>query len=105
MAELYNEIVDRRLLVRRMYVVANHVMYERDIKKDDFVQLDLFSDWENVKAEQEKQEQEKQREKAIQQAMLGIKKKYGKNAILKGLNFEEGATSIERNGQVGGHKA
>lgn len=105
MAELYNEIVDRRLLVRRMYVVANHVMYERDIKKDDFVQLDLFSDWENVQAEQEKQEQEKQREKAIQQAMLGIKKKYGKNAILKGLNFEEGATSIERNGQVGGHKA
>ncbi len=105
MAELYNEIVDRRLLVRRMYVVANHVMYERDVKKDDFVQLDLFSDWENVQAEQEKQEQEKQREKAIQQAMLGIKKKYGKNAILKGLNFEEGATSIERNGQVGGHKA
>lgn len=105
MAELYNEIVDRRLLVRRMYVVANHVIYERDVKKDDFVQLDLFSDWENVQAEQEKQEQEKQREKAIQQAMLGIKKKYGKNAILKGLNFEEGATSIERNGQVGGHKA
>lgn len=105
MAELYNEIVDRRLLVRRMYVVANHVMYERDIKKDDFVQLDLFSDWDSVQAEQEKKEQEKQREKAIQQAMLGIKKKYGKNAILKGLNFEEGATSIERNGQVGGHKA
>ena len=45
------------------------------------------------------------REKSIQQAMLGIKKRYGKNAILKGLNFEEGATSIERNGQVGGHKA
>lgn len=105
MAELYNEIVDRRLLVRRMYVVANHVIYERDIKKDDFVQLDLFSDWDSVQAEQEKKEQEKQREKAIQQAMLGIKKKYGKNAILKGLNFEEGATSIERNGQVGGHKA
>ena len=105
MAELYNEIVDRRLLVRRMYVVANHVMYERDVKKDDFVQLDLFSDWDSVQAEQEKQEQEKQREKAIQQTMLGIKKKYGKNAILKGLNFEEGATSIERNGQVGGHKA
>ena len=105
MAELYNEIVDRRLLVRRMYVVANHVIYERDIKKDDFVQLDIFSDWDSVQAEQEKKEQEKQREKAIQQAMLGIKKKYGKNAILKGLNFEEGATSIERNGQVGGHKA
>ncbi len=105
MAELYAEIVDRRLLVRRMYVVANHVVYERDLQKNEYIQLDLFSDWDSVQAEQEKQEQEKQREKAIQQAMLGIKKKYGKNAILKGLNFEEGATSIERNGQVGGHKA
>ena len=105
MAELYAEIVDRRLLVRRMYVVANHVIYERDIKKDEFVQLDLFTDWDSIQAENERKEQEKQREKAIQQAMLGIKKKYGKNAILKGLNFEEGATSIERNGQVGGHKA
>ncbi len=105
MAELYAEIVDRRLLVRRMYVVANHVVYERYLQKNEYIQLDLFSDWDSVQAEQEKQKQEKQREKAIQQAMLGIKKKYGKNAILKGLNFEEGATSIERNGQVGGHKA
>jgi DNA polymerase V len=80
-------------------------MYERDVKKEDFVQLDLFSDWDNLEHQQEQQEQEKLREKSIQQAMLGIKKRYGKNAILKGLNFEEGATSIERNGQVGGHKA
>ena len=105
MAELYAEIVDKRLLVRRMYVVAGNVMYERDVKKEDFVQLDLFSDWDNLEQQQEQQEQEKMREKSIQQAMLGIKKRYGKNAILKGLNFEEGATSIERNGQVGGHKA
>ena len=100
MADLYREIVDKRLLVRRMYVIAGNVMYERDVPKKDFVQLDLFSDWEEVQLEQEKQ-----REKAIQQAMLGIKKKYGKNAILKGINFEDSATTIERNGQVGGHKA
>lgn len=105
MADLYREIVDKRLLVRRMYVIAGNVMYERDVPKKDFVQLDLFSDWEEVQLEQEKKEQEKQREKAIQQAMLGIKKKYGKNAILKGINFEDSATTIERNGQVGGHKA
>ena len=54
---------------------------------------------------QKNRKKEEQREKAIQQAMLGIKKKFGKNAILKGVNFTEGATTIERNGQVGGHKA
>ena len=105
MADLYREIVDKRLLVRRMYIIAGNVMYERDVPKKDFVQLDLFSDCKEVQLEQEKKEQEKQREKAIQQAMLGIKKKYGKNAILKGINFEDSATTIERNGQVGGHKA
>ena len=81
------------------------MIYEKDAPKEEFVQLDLFADVEKLQAQQEYEEKEEQREKAIQQAMLGIKKKFGKNAILKGVNFTEGATTIERNGQVGGHKA
>lgn len=68
-------------------------------------QLDLFTDYEKINAEKENKEKELAKEKRIQEAMLSIKKKYGKNSILKGMNFEEGATTIERNNQIGGHKA
>lgn len=105
MMQLYEQIVDERLQVRRMYVVANRVLYECDAPKEEFMQMDLFADVEKLQAEQSQEEQEEQRERSIQQAMLKIKKKFGKNAILKGMNFSEGATTIERNGQVGGHKA
>ena len=105
MMQLYAQIVDERLQVRRMYVVANHVLYERDAPKEEFVQLELFADVEKLQTEQAQEEQAEQRERSIQQAMLEIKKKFGKNAILKGMNFTEGATTIERNGQVGGHRA
>lgn len=105
MLRLYADITDDSLQIRRVNVVANHVIYEKDAPKEEFVQLDLFADVEKLQAQQEYEEKEEQREKAIQQAMLGIKKKFGKNAILKGVNFTEGATTIERNGQVGGHKA
>lgn len=105
--ELYDRIVDKSLLVRRMYVVANHVLPEADSpkKNDGAVQLDLFTDY---AAEAEKQKAENaalERERKIQAATLAIKKKYGKNAILKGMNFEEGATAKDRNAQIGGHKA
>ena len=105
--ELYDRIVDKSLLVRRMYVVANHVLPEADApkKNEGAVQLDLFTDY---VAEAEKQKAENaalERERKIQAATLAIKKKYGKNAILKGMNFEEGATAKDRNAQIGGHKA
>ena len=105
--ELYDRIVDKDLLVRRMYVVANHVLPETDApkKNDSAVQLDLFTDY---AAEAEKQKAENaalERERKIQAATLAIKKKYGKNAILKGMNLEEGATAKDRNAQIGGHKA
>lgn len=100
-SKLYDRIVDKDLMVRRMYVVANHVISERSAEKEVFEQLDLFTDYDAL----EKQETQLAEEKELQKAMLKIKKKYGKNAILKGMNFEEGATTIERNGQVGGHKA
>lgn len=104
--ELYARIVDENLLVRRMYVVANHVIPERDIPPDSGEeQLDLFRDYAAEAENKENEETALQRERSRQKAILGIKHKYGKNAILKGMNLEEGATTMERNRQVGGHRA
>ena len=86
--ELYDRIVDTGLLVRRLTLNANNVVPEGG------EQFDLFTD-----------PQELEKEKNIQKAMLNIQKRYGKNAILKGTNLQEGATTIERNGQIGGHRA
>ncbi len=102
--ELYDRIVNERFTVRRMYVVANHVVYvcggEQTLQAQP-VQLDLFTDYERI----EREERSLERETQMQKALLKIKSRYGKNAILKGMNFEEGATAISRNGQVGGHRA
>ncbi len=102
---LYDRIVDPNLLVRRMYIVAERVLPERDAPASQPEQLDLFSEnavaGESEAAETAKREREKKRQHAI----LAIQKKYGKNAILKGMNFEDGAMTRERNGQIGGHKA
>lgn len=98
---LYDRIVDHELLVRKIYITANHVISEQAAQEQSYEQLDLFADYNKLQEEQQAEEEEKR----LQKAMLSIKKRYGKNAILKGMNFEEGATTIERNGQVGGHKA
>lgn len=103
--ELYENIVDRKLTIRRMYVVANNVTPLSQLKEDAPVQLDLFTDYEEDKKKKQAENAELERERELQKAMLKIKKKYGKNAVLKGMNFTDGATTIERNGQVGGHKA
>jgi len=105
MMQLYAQIVDETLQVRRMYVVANRVLPTGEAPKETFIQLGLFEDTTQQLAQREKEEQKEQQEHSLQLAMLKIKNRYGKNAILKGLNFLEGATTIERNGQVGGHKA
>ena len=113
MLELYDRIVDPSLTVRRMYVVANHVLPETDAPRDEDKgegrQLDLFADFtsegKKEQARKERERKERDKEKSIQKAVLDIQKKYGKNAMLKGMNLEEGATSMERNRQVGGHKA
>ena len=106
-SELFDRIVDKNLLVRRLNIVANHVIPEADApkKNDGFVQLDLFTDYAALEAKQERERTELEREKKMQQAMLTIKKKFGKNAILKWMNLEEGATAKDRNAQIGGHKA
>ena len=93
------------LMVRRMYVVANHVIPERDAKEEEPVQYSLFDDMEALEKQQEEQKAALEREKHLQKALLSIKDRFGKNAILKGMNFEDGATARERNGTVGWHKA
>jgi DNA polymerase V len=103
---LYDRIVDKNLLVRRMYVVANHVVEEAAMTPDEEVeQMDLFTDYEERDRLKAAQNAAREREKRMQHAVLDIQKKFGKNAILKGMNYEEGATTRERNGTVGGHKA
>ncbi len=98
---LYDKIVDKNLLVRRINIVANHTVSEDEASKGAYQQLDLFTDVQAIEEEEKKLE----REKKGQQAIVAIKEKYGKNAILKGMNMEEGATAKERNSQIGGHKA
>lgn len=103
---LYERIVDKHLLVRRVTVAANHVMEEgRVTKESGFEQLDLFTDYEAVQKQKQEEEADLLRERKLQMAMLDIKKKYGKNAILRGMNLEDGAMTLERNRQIGGHKA
>lgn len=104
--ELYDRIVDRDLLVRRVYVTANHVTEEKGIVQEEaFEQLDLFTDYEAREKRKAEEEADLERERKMQKAMLDIKKKFGKNAILKGMNLEDGAMTVKRNGQIGGHKA
>ena len=101
MMALFDRVVDKNLLVRRMYVVANNVLPETQARREIAAaeQLDLFS------LAEEKPAEDPKREKRRQEAVLAIRKRYGKNAILKGMNLEEGATARERNQQIGGHKA
>lgn len=104
--ELYDRIINKHLLVRRITLTANRVVVENSVKKQDtFEQMDLFTDYAKREAEEKKEQQELEKEKKLQRAMLDIKKKYGKNAVLKGMNLQEGATARNRNGQIGGHRA
>lgn len=105
-SELFDSIVDKNLLIRRINVTANHVIEETAMPKEpEAEQLDLFTDYAEEEARRKAEETELKRERTMQLAMLTIKKRYGKNAILKGMNFEEGATAKDRNSQIGGHKA
>ena len=104
--ELYDRVVDPNLLVRRITINANHIVPESSVEKETtFEQMDLFTDYKALEEERKEEEAFLAKEKNLQKAMLDIKKKFGKNAILKGMNLEEGATAKERNAQIGGHKA
>lgn len=105
--KLYDRVVDPDLLVRRVTVTAARILEESAVReaKQEPVQLDLFTDYEALERKRQEEEQVLERENKMQRAVLEIKKKYGKNAILKGMNLEEGATTAKRNRQIGGHKA
>ena len=103
--ELYDRIINPDLLIRRIYVTACHVRTEQEAQKEQtYEQMSLF-DFAEETEEQKAQKQALQKEKQMQKAMLSIKQRYGKNAILKGTNYTEGATARERNRSIGGHKA
>ncbi len=98
--KLYEQIINKQLLVRRINITVNNVVNENMVKNSNYEQINLFVDYAEVNEERKKEEAEKE----IQKAMIGIKSKYGKNAILKGMNLQKEGTTIERNRQIGGHK-
>lgn len=104
---LFEKIIDRSLLVRRINLATNHVIPEFYLKKRkrEAVQLELFVDYDKQREVEEQRKKENEKERRIQQTIIDIKHKYGKNSILKGLNFMDGATAKDRNRQIGGHKA
>ena len=103
---LYNRIVNHSLLIRRINIVANNVIYEADLKnKISYEQTSLFEDTADKDCQNLTRQAELNKERKVQEAMIKIKHKYGKNAVLKGMNYEEDATAKDRNEQIGGHKA
>jgi DNA polymerase V len=106
-AEIYDKIVDQRLSVRRFTVAVTHLVPEQEAKSvtPETEQLDLFTDYEALDRQRQAEEAELDQELKLQKALISIRDKFGKNAIVKGLNMKEGATAIERNSQIGGHKA
>ena len=106
MMELYDRIVDPDLLIRRINICACNLIYENNIPIDDSpVQLQLFVDYEEEERNKSEKEEKEKRERALQRATLLLQSKYGKNAVLKGMNLIDGGTTIERNAQIGGHRA
>ena len=103
--DLYDRIVFPDLLVRRVYVVAADLLRENDVPADSPIQLDLFTDYEELTRRMETEAADDAREKRLQEAALNIQERFGKNAMVKGMNLEENGTTIQRNGQVGGHRA
>lgn len=104
--DLYDKIVNPKLLIRRVTIVANHLVDEERAKDGDaYEQMNFFTDYESLQREQEEEKRELEKERKLQEAILKVKKKYGKNAMLKGMNLKEGAMTIKRNNQIGGHKA
>lgn len=104
--DVYDKIVDKRLYIRRIHISANHVLDESLVANQEVIeQMDLFVDYDALEKQRKRQKEELEKDKRLQQATLEIKKKYGKNSVLKAMDLEEGATAITRNGTIGGHKA
>jgi DNA polymerase V len=103
---LFERIVNKDLLVRRINIAATGLIYENQLQENNgYEQLDLFDDYKVKEMQKKKLDKIVEKEKKAQEALLQIKKKYGKNSIIKGMNLEDGATMKDRNEQIGGHKA
>ena len=102
---VFDHIVDPDLLIRRVNIAACNLIREENIPMQVTAQLSLFTDYGEAKKEKETDQLSEEKEKKIQNTMIKLQNRYGKNAVLKGMNLQEGGTTIERNGQIGGHKA
>ncbi len=105
--ELFDRIINKKLTIRRITITANRVIPESAAAQMNagFEQLELFTDYAAREKERKAEENERRRERQVQEAVLEVHKKYGKNALVKGMNLEQGATTMERNARIGGHKA
>ena len=102
--DLYDRIINNKLLIRRINISINHLIKESDMPQThDYEQLDFFS--QQTEQSTNAPDENSLRERKKQEAMIKIKQRYGKNSIIKGMNLEEGATTVDRNRQIGGHKA
>ena len=105
--DIYDRIVDSSLLVRRFSIAVMHLVTQEELKdrEPEYEQMSLFVDYEARDRERAAEQDELAREQKVQKALLNIRDRYGKNAIVRGLNLKDGATGMDRNGQIGGHKA
>ena len=104
MVKLYDKIVNKELLIKRINMSANTIDESVEKEKVAYEQLDLFTNYEEDKKQREENRISEEEEHKLQHVLIDIKNKYGKNAILKGMNLEEGGTTIDRNNQIGGHR-
>ncbi|EKC48697.1 Nucleotidyltransferase/DNA polymerase involved in DNA repair [human gut metagenome] len=102
---MYDEIINRNLLIRKIYLTVGNLTDEKELKQENqYEQVNLFTNYGKL-AEKEKEEKVKlEKEKKIQNTIIDLKNRFGKNAIIKGMDLEEDATTIQRNGQIGGHQ-
>lgn len=104
---LYGRVVNKKLLIRRLNITANNVAPEGSVSESvsQPEQLDLFTDYTALEEQKKAEAAALEKEKRLQKAILQVRRRYGKNAMLKGIDFDEDATAIQRNAQIGGHKA
>ena len=103
--DVYDRVVHKDLLIRRVNVTACNLVSETEIPEEKPEQLDMFTDYEALEQEKKARQLAEEKERRLQNVTLAIQDKFGKNAMLKGMNLMEGGTTIARNGQIGGHKA
>ena len=103
--EIYDRVVNKKLLIRRVNIAACNLISEDDIPEDKPLQLDMFTDYEQLEKDTKVLRAAEEKERKLQRVTLAIQDRFGKNAMLKGMNLMEGGTTIDRNGQIGGHKA